>query len=203
MGALRDALMATRGWLTAFNQRQALHAADALERVGLPARGATFPTSPRLYDLFFRTDRGILYYYDGTRWLTVHEYVATIPRWTGIPATAIAVTTQVGQLPVPDVPGGGSIYLTGWEFAFFLNGANDAVDHWIIGLGTQPGVSLSSENTGTPVDYAGSTWHRIVKTMAGIRVPATDIYWHVTATRVAAAGTINVSQGVVRYRGIG
>lgn len=42
---------------------------------GLMALGGTsFPASPATNDLFFRTDRGLLYYYDGTRWLTVNEY---------------------------------------------------------------------------------------------------------------------------------
>jgi len=36
--------------------------------------GTSFPGSPATSDLFFRTDRDLIYYYDGTRWLTVTEY---------------------------------------------------------------------------------------------------------------------------------
>lgn len=36
--------------------------------------GTSFPVGPSTNDLCFRTDRGLLYYYDGTRWLTVNEY---------------------------------------------------------------------------------------------------------------------------------
>lgn len=50
----------------------------ALVNADMPAqpipRGTAFPGSPATNDLYFRTDRGLLYYYDGTRWLTVHEY---------------------------------------------------------------------------------------------------------------------------------
>jgi hypothetical protein len=38
------------------------------------ASGTSFPGSPSSGALFFRTDRGLIYYYDGARWLTVNEY---------------------------------------------------------------------------------------------------------------------------------
>jgi hypothetical protein len=38
------------------------------------AEGTSFPGSPANNDKYFRTDRDLLYFYDGTRWLTVHEY---------------------------------------------------------------------------------------------------------------------------------
>jgi hypothetical protein len=40
--------------------------------------GTAFPTGIAAGFMFFRTDLGFLCYYDGTRWLTVHEYSATL-----------------------------------------------------------------------------------------------------------------------------
>src|SRR5690242_7883896 len=40
--------------------------------------GSSFPGSPATNDLYYRTDRAKLYYYDGTRWLTVEEYPLTL-----------------------------------------------------------------------------------------------------------------------------
>ena len=36
--------------------------------------GTSFPGSPLTNDLFYRTDRALLYFYNGTRWLTVNTY---------------------------------------------------------------------------------------------------------------------------------
>lgn len=38
--------------------------------------GSSFPGSPGSGDLYFRSDLGLIFYYDGTRWLTVNEYNA-------------------------------------------------------------------------------------------------------------------------------
>lgn len=55
---------------------------DRLERiekpdVGTPS-GTTFPTGIASGFLFFRTDYNFLCVYDGTRWLTVHEYTCEV-----------------------------------------------------------------------------------------------------------------------------
>lgn len=54
------------GYLTATTVEAAL--------AEIAQRGTSFPGSPATNDRFFRTDRGILYYYDGTRWLSVTLY---------------------------------------------------------------------------------------------------------------------------------
>jgi hypothetical protein len=48
---------------------------------GIRGMGTAFPTSPApaTNDLFFRTDLGLLCYYDGTRWLTADEYIIVLP----------------------------------------------------------------------------------------------------------------------------
>lgn len=45
--------------------------------------GTAFPTGAAIGDTFLRTDRLLLYFYDGTRWLTINEY--TLP-WSRIDA---------------------------------------------------------------------------------------------------------------------
>lgn len=51
------------------------------------ASGTTFPGSPSTDDLFYRTDRDLLYYYDGTRWLTVNLYSQPLGNVANISAT--------------------------------------------------------------------------------------------------------------------
>jgi hypothetical protein len=50
--------------------------------------GTSFPGTPALDDKFYRTDRNILYYYDGTRWLSVTLYTQNLMSVGGVAATA-------------------------------------------------------------------------------------------------------------------
>ena len=66
---------------------------------GVPA-GTSFPGSPATNDIYFRTDRGLLYFYDGTRWLTVTLYheLATNPDGTGSSSTPpYTATANLGR----------------------------------------------------------------------------------------------------------
>ena len=57
--------------------------------------GTSFPVSPATGDRYFRTDRGLEYYYDGTRWLTVTEYRMPLGAWSNISATATEIPAAV------------------------------------------------------------------------------------------------------------
>lgn len=46
--------------------------------------GTSNPAGPAAGDLFFRSDLGLLIYYDGTRWLTVTQYQAPFAPQVGI-----------------------------------------------------------------------------------------------------------------------
>jgi hypothetical protein len=55
--------------------------------------GTSFPGTPATNTLCFRTDRGILYFYNGTRWLSVHLYEHYLGQAAGISATTQYHTT--------------------------------------------------------------------------------------------------------------
>lgn len=64
---------------------------------GGSAGGTAFPATPGVGDRFFRADRGIEYYYDGTRWLSMQLFTAG--QWV----QALQATTPFYmQLPFPD-----------------------------------------------------------------------------------------------------
>ena len=63
-----------------------LHVKDSAGTVSDPYTGASgidsgtsFPGTPSNNDIFYRTDRDLLYFYDGTRWLTANLYDLPIP----------------------------------------------------------------------------------------------------------------------------
>lgn len=58
--------------------------------------GASFPVTPVASDVFFRTDRGEEYFYDGTRWLTTQLYTAdNILQNASVDTTTYLVTPEL------------------------------------------------------------------------------------------------------------
>lgn len=91
----------------------AIRADGVLEARGLHVGGNEFPTSPRLHDVFFRTDRRALYYWDGTAWQLMQDQVAwrvyqTVNQPTPAPNTLTKVryTSAYAPAPVIDLSSG-------------------------------------------------------------------------------------------------
>lgn len=84
---------------------------------GVPS-GSSFPGSPATNDLFFRTDRGFLYFYDGTRWLTVEERMLTF-------STRENVTSDNYSYAAVPYKGVYDVYLTRFEAATFRSAAGE------------------------------------------------------------------------------
>lgn len=107
--------------------------------------GTSFPGSPASGDLCFRTDRGILYFYDGTRWLSVQLY-----------QTHISVQTALAPYSAGGSSGQFGVAFAGvwdlWLEDFITNSAvittNDGSNYWTIAVTREPsGTSLASYTT--------------------------------------------------------
>lgn len=98
---------------------------------GVPS-GAAFPTSPATNDFFHRTDRGITYYYDGTRWVSVFEKILLLP-YTGAFLTATGTPMRA---PNPEFGRDGGIYATRISYLF----RTSAAATWRIDLSTFTGT---------------------------------------------------------------
>lgn len=59
--------------------------------------GTSFPGSPATNELYYRTDLSLLFFYDGTRWLSVNEYRQNI--FLGINLTTITNGNQILGVP--------------------------------------------------------------------------------------------------------
>lgn len=67
---------------------------------GIQASGSSFPASPAAGQQFFRSDIGHLCFYDGSRWLTAHEYAAPADVFsTGGTATQFVSRIRTQYLP--------------------------------------------------------------------------------------------------------
>lgn len=97
--------------------------------------GTAFPTAAT-GDRYWRTDLGMEFYYDGTRWLSTTLYhlttgYANINATTGYsgPSGTLTAHTQA----VPGLVGGSDIWLVTLTTQFFINGgtALDASNKWV------------------------------------------------------------------------
>lgn len=125
---------------------------------GIPA-GTSFPGSPSSNDLFYRTDRDLLYFYDGTQWLTVNLFEAQLfqEQLAGQSATGTA-----GYWAVDSTYG---MYLVDVCCSLFVNGTNSGTSFWTLAIarGNSANSYTDIATADTSAD-AGSTWLR--KTLA-------------------------------------
>lgn len=123
-------------------------------------RGTTFPLTADLPgglqvdDRFFRTDLDFLCVYDGTRWLTAHEYALTLGLAdTNSMAASYAATTagaRYGQVGRDFAP-----YFTRIDVNLFLGaGTSNTLNYWNVGFVMSNGNSLWAFDTKT--DTAGA-----------------------------------------------
>lgn len=90
------------------------------------AEGTSFPGTPATGTKFYRTDRNLLYFYDGTRWLTVNQYVATVGNPT--PAyPASATNTLAGRMVFP---GGVDVYIETLVVNLIIGATNNSTNYW-------------------------------------------------------------------------
>lgn len=89
--------------------------------------GTSFPGSPTTNDLFYRTDRSLLYFYDGTQWLTVQQYEVGIGGQQNVYPSATAVSYI--WWPVRQDYG---IYLERWVCTTFVSTTNNGSNNWTI-----------------------------------------------------------------------
>jgi hypothetical protein len=110
--------------------------------------GTSFPGSPATGDKFYRTDRNLLYYYDGTRWLTVTLYIGTYaPGDTTVPPFSAASAAIGYTLPDPDY----GTYLVDFQAVTGVYGTNDGSNYWTIEFrrrnAANTGASITSFDT--------------------------------------------------------
>jgi hypothetical protein len=166
------------------------------------ASGSSFPGSPSTSDLYFRTDRGRLYYYDGTRWLTVEEFSSAITVTDALtPVTSTGTGDQVGVADQGDI----GLWCTRVKSVTLVTGTNNGSNYWQI----QPRSRTTSGTTGnlgtvqdTSADTgSNSTMHTFT---VGAVVSSSAVALEFLFTRVGSGGGgIYLLGGTFWYRLIG
>jgi hypothetical protein len=166
-------------------------------------RGTSFPASPYTNQMFFRTDRGLEYYYDGTRWLSQRlQHILNYAVGITFPATVTATTVLRGGRPDSTY----DMYLETAVIRALTNTTLDVTNNWTITLNRQDSVnaltSLGTVNTFQTGRVAGSPYLNTITVNAALTL--TQAYnFSVDLTKNAAPGTLGFDSMVLNYRLIG
>lgn len=160
--------------------------------------GTSFPGSPATNDLFFRTDRGLLYYYDGTRWVTVNEYDQSLAVLDVLEPVSATNPILFGTR----VQGNNGIYVTNLDCSTFSSGTNNGTNYWTYQLVRRTSTSTDT-NVGSSFNTSADTANAWTRHDVAIGVAVTaDEMWVLKVTKVSAPSTAYAAANV-RYRLIG
>lgn len=165
--------------------------------------GTSFPGSPATGSRYFRTDRGIEYYYDGTRWLSVELFTDAIPEVSNIAFPYAATALGAERLLVP-YAGTYDLWLVEVQVAFFVLGgtALSASHKWVsvfqklVAAGTATTIATVNIDSG-----ASSVWRTNV-TAIGALLSTTHFTFSVDHTKTGTPGNLYTVPRIV-YRLVG
>lgn len=159
--------------------------------------GTSFPTGISDGFLFYRTDLDWLCVYDGTRWLTTHEYAEPLTMVSGtiIPKTDASYVLNQSLLFNASRSDYG-IYATRVQFWTYITTTNNGSNYWVMEV-TNTGTVLATFST--VADSANTNLYKSAD-------PATALatgrqYWQLrTSNNVGTPGDISFLACTVSYR---
>lgn len=159
--------------------------AGALTHIA-PGSGSAFPSSPNTGDRFYRSDKGVEYLYDGTRWRSVGVSQFQTHMDSALP---ISVTTSARAAAPVTLANG--IWLIRTQTWFFVNSGGSALSgshKWVGVLTGQPsGTVYDTVN----VDSGSSNVNRqSTITSIGAALAGTDFAFAMTWTKTGTPGTL-------------
>lgn len=165
---------------------------------GVPS-GTSFPGSPSTNDLYFRTDRGLLYFYDGTRWLTVAEYSESLGNLDTNQPLSVNGSLKWGATDLGD----NGQWITRIAAVNFVATTNNGSNFWTLQL-TSRSATATAHNLGSTWSTAADTNDQFVKhvTTVGAAVTSGDTHFVITGTKTSSPGNI-YTMATVYYRLIG
>lgn len=161
------------------------------------AEGTSFPGSPSTNDKYYRTDRNLLYYYDGTRWLTTTLYAQVIesqravtPLSTNNFFESTVWTEDYDQ------------YIVDFRATAYVVTTNNGSNYWDIKLMKLDGASAATLITTASTSAASAnTWTRLKQTVGALLGTGMDGL-EIAMEKTGGPGTMYVS-AMVTYRLVG
>lgn len=159
----------------------------------------TFPASPTTGDLFYRTDRELLYFWDGARWLTASLFTEPVGLFGGVSTNTDSLSIVPGDALVA-----AGLFIEEIEFSFRINGgtALSAGSHlWNIHLSSYVGNTPTARAAIDIDSGASDVWRTASVANVNVALDGIDMY----TLRSFKTGTPGTLDGVGRmvYRRIG
>ena len=109
--------------------------------------GTSFPASKATGDRYWRTDLGMEFYWDGTRWVTTTLY--SVPVATQTLAMTVGGYSASTTLRVADPHPTLSCYVVNFWAGTYVITTNDAAKYWTLALGGVAGSTISTVSNAT------------------------------------------------------
>jgi hypothetical protein len=155
------------------------------------AEGASFPALPGLNDKFYRTDRNLLCYYDGTRWLTCQVYSVQLAS-----VNPGSLSASASWSFAPDQAG---IFVTSVQASIRVPGTNDSSNYWDVQFQSHDGASATNLPTLTTKGLSFTSPNLFRLLSAPANTPISSVTLIVNYTKVGSPGIVyNASR--VNYR---
>lgn len=156
--------------------------------VSITAR-STFPSSPTADDICYRTDLNILFFYDGTRWLT-EDLSTEVFHGSGTLHTGNGTASR---LPLDPGARFTNFFVYTVELLFIVVGgtALSGSHKWDLTVSSQP----NGTTIGSPVSInsgASDTWRTDIITHNALISPTTDTHLQLDLTKTGTPGSLVV-----------
>ena len=164
---------------------------ETIEATAAAGTGGAFPAQPAYGNNrpFYRTDRRIWYFYDGTRWLSCDLYEAEVPPYTlPQPFSATQSSSHRGATPHPGVY---EVWLETFLASFFVGAgtALGASHKWVVVFNTHPNVPTTATIN---IDSGASSTYRVLSAAMNAVSPITELETRVGATKTGTPGDLNL-----------
>lgn len=143
------------------------------------SEGSSFPGSPSSGDKFYRTDRNLLYYYDGTRWLTVQLFTAH-----GNFSAGLSATTEIAHIglfePTYDV------YFVALRGMTFVSTTNNGTSFWTVNV-----KKVSDSSVIGSFNTSADTANTLTSHVANIGATSTEKAVYIDVVKTSAPGNVS------------
>lgn len=162
--------------------------------------GTAFPSGPTTNDRFTRTDRGLDFYYDGTRWLSTQIF--TIAYWMhdGQTQPISASATNILRHHSPDLRGCSDAYLLTHRVVFYVTGgtALSGSHKWVGTMRSWSSALAETSLATTNIDSGASDAYRESETTINALMNNGTAKFHFveTWTKTGTPGTLRVTSAL-------
>lgn len=165
---------------------------------GVPS-GTAFPGSPSSGDLFWRTDRGLMYFYDGTRWLTSNLYRESFSVANGV--NAFSASGNAGRMTPWHTTY--DLWLDTFYVSYYVATTLSGTAYWTVEC-----VKVNAANVATNIATTSSqsesanTWITKAVAIGALLDSATYKAFRFDVTKVSTPGNITITAALA-YRLVG